>query len=34
VNGREIGNEVSMKYISDKDNMVLQIEGILNDYPF
>jgi hypothetical protein len=34
VNGREIGNEVSVKYISDKVNMVRQIEGILNDYPF
>jgi hypothetical protein len=34
VNGREIGNEVSVKYISDKGNMVRQIEGILQEYPF
>ena len=34
VNGKEIGNEVSADYISDKDNMVLQIEGILKAYPF
>ena len=34
VNGREIGNEISADYISDKDNMVRQIEGILQAYPF
>ena len=34
VNGREIGNEVSADYISDKRNMVRQIEGILQAYPF
>ncbi len=34
LNGKDIKVSVSADYISDKDNMVLQIEGILNDYPF
>jgi hypothetical protein len=34
VNGREIGNEITADYISDKDNMIRQIEGILQTYPF
>ena len=34
VNGREIGNEITADYISDKDNMIRQIEGILQAYPF
>ena len=34
VNGKGIGNEITADYISDKDNMVLQIEGILQAYPF
>jgi hypothetical protein len=34
VNGKSIGNQITADYISDKGNMVRQIEGILNDYPF
>jgi hypothetical protein len=34
VNGKGIGNEITAGYILDKDNMVLQIEGILQTYPF
>jgi len=34
LNGKDIKVSVSADYISDKDNMVRQIEGILNDYPF
>ena len=32
-NGRDISNEVTMDWIADKDNMLIQMEGILNDYP-
>ncbi len=34
LNGKDIKVSITAGYISDKDNMVLQIEGILNDYPF
>jgi hypothetical protein len=34
VNGKSIGNEITAGYISDKGNMVRQIEGILQSYPF
>ena len=34
VNGGKIGNEITAGYISDKGNMVRQIEGILQSYPF
>ena len=34
LNGREIGNQITADYISDKDNMIRQIEGILQAYPF
>jgi hypothetical protein len=33
-NGRDISNEVTMDWIADKDNMLIQMEGILRDYPF
>ena len=32
-NGRDISNEVTMDWIADKDNMLIQMEGILSDYP-
>ena len=32
-NGRDISNEVTMDWIADKDNMLIQMEGILIDYP-
>ena len=32
-NGRDISNEVTKDWIADKDNMLIQMEGILNDYP-
>ena len=32
-NCRDISNEVTMDWITDKDNMLIQMEGILNDYP-
>jgi len=34
LNGRDIKVSVTADYISDKDNMVTQLEGILRDYPF
>jgi hypothetical protein len=34
LNGRDIKVSITADYIADKDNMVLQIEGILKDYPF
>ena len=34
LNGKDIKVSVSADYIADKDNMVRQIEGVLNDYPF
>ena len=32
-NGRDISNEVTIDWIADKDNMLIQMEGILSDYP-
>jgi len=34
LNGKDIKVSVTADYISDKDNMVTQLEGILRDYPF
>jgi hypothetical protein len=34
LNGRDIKVSVTANWISDKDNMVTQLEGILRDYPF
>lgn len=34
LNGKDIKVSVTANYISDKDNMVTQLEGILRDYPF
>lgn len=34
LNGKDISVSITADYIADKDNMVLQIEGILKDYPF
>jgi hypothetical protein len=32
-NGRDIRNSVTKDWIVDKDNMLIQMEGILSDYP-
>ncbi len=34
LNGKDIKVSVTADYISDKDNMVFQLESILRDYPF
>jgi hypothetical protein len=34
LNGKDIKVSISADYIADMDNMVRQIEGVLNDYPF
>jgi hypothetical protein len=34
LNGKDIKISVTADWISDKDNMVLQLERILRDYPF
>jgi hypothetical protein len=34
LNGKDIKVSVTANWISDKDNMVTQLEGILRDYPF